>query len=165
MNIFVLDKNPIKAAKYQPDKMLVKMVVETAQLLSTTHRVLDGNKRADEHAMYRPTHKNHPCAIWTRSSSSNYRWLYSHFVALAEEYTKRYEKVHKSFQKLGHALANEPAAISKSLLTPFAQAMPDQYRNPNDVVSAYRTYVICDKYYAEWNRSTPKPEWWSTECY
>ena len=65
MNIFVLDNDPFKAAEYQCDKHVVKMVLETAQLLCSAH----------ETAPYKRTHYNHPCAIWTRSSLSNYMWL------------------------------------------------------------------------------------------
>ena len=61
MNIFYFDEDPVEAAKVQPDKMLVKMVLETAQMLSCAHRELDGDSYADMHNLYKSTHKNHPC--------------------------------------------------------------------------------------------------------
>lgn len=133
MNIFVLDNDPFKAAEYQCDKHVVKMVLETAQLLCSAH----------ETAPYKRTHYNHPCAIWTRSSLSNYMWLCEHGLGLAREYTFRYNKVHKSTEVIEWARLNMPNILNLGLL-PFAQAMPDKYKH-EDAVVAYRNYYIHEK--------------------
>jgi hypothetical protein len=107
MNIFVLDSSPEKAAEYHCDKHVVKMILETCQLLSTAHRVLDGEvgvsnnggslKLADadmDTTLLRSTHTNHPCAVWVRESEANYRWTWRLLCALCDEYTARYGKRH-----------------------------------------------------------------------
>lgn len=143
MNIFVLDLDPIKAAQYQCDRHVVKMTLETAQILST---VLDGP--------YRPTHHNHPCVKWAGVSKENADWLITHGLALGEEYTFRYGKVHKSVEVIKSLSPDKLVSLG---LTPFAQAMPDQYRNP-DVVKAYRDYYRGEKTWAMWTKRR-KPEW------
>mgnify|MGYP001191264200 CR=1 FL=1 len=87
MNIFYLSSCPEKAAQYQYNKHVVKMILESAQLLCTAHNLLDGS---DADVPYKSTHKNHPSAVWARQSSANYSWLYFHMLALGEEYTKHY---------------------------------------------------------------------------
>ena len=72
MNIFYFYDCPEKSAQAQPDKMLVKMPLETAQMLCTAHRVLDGDEYADKEGLYKTAYKNHPCTIWARESSINY---------------------------------------------------------------------------------------------
>ena len=78
MNIFCLDEDPIKAVQMMCDKHIVKMILESAQLMSTAHRELDGDN-ANEN-LYKSTHKNHPSAKWVRESLWNYVWLYRHWV-------------------------------------------------------------------------------------
>ena len=111
MNIFILDKNPIIAAQMQCDKHVVKMIVESAQMLSTAHRMLDGyvEKRPSksgkriisywvhpnknyEATLYKAVHHSHPCTIWTMESASNYNWHYTHWTSLCKEYQYRYNK-------------------------------------------------------------------------
>lgn len=159
MNIFVLDTCPKLAAIYQPDKMLVKMVLETAQLLSTARRFIDGDE-GNEH-LYKSTHINHPCSKWVRESLENYKWLLNHFFYLANEYRNRFNKQHKSYSKLFKTLAFRPLKNTPNdERTPFAQAMPEQYRDPSDAVKAYRNYVIAEKSYAKWENGREKPDWW-----
>ena len=151
MNIFVLDNDPFKAAEYQCDKHVVKMVLETAQLLCSAH----------ETAPYKRTYYNHPCAIWTRSSLSNYMWLCEHGLGLAREYTFRYNKVHKSTEVIEWARLNMPNILNLGLL-PFAQAMPDKYKH-EDAVVAYRNYYIHEKArLATWKHSAC-PAWFTIE--
>lgn len=140
MNIFVLDLDPVVAAQMQCDKHVVKMPLECAQMLSTVHRA-HGN---DDPMLYRVTHKHHPCTLWASASRANYFWLYEHFKALSDEYTHRYGRVHLSWQKLQDVVAEPPACITNDDPTPFAQAMPDEYKH-DDAVVAYRTYYINDK--------------------
>ena len=76
MNIFYFYDCPTKSAQAQPDKMLVKMPLETAQMLCTAHRELDGdNAWADNEGLYKTAYKNHPSTVWTRECSANYRWI------------------------------------------------------------------------------------------
>ena len=159
MNIFYFSDCPIESAQAQPDKMLVKMPLETAQMLSTAHRVLDGDEYADANGLYKTANKNHPCTIWARESSSNYFWLYLHFVALGNEYTYRYDKTHASITKLQEPLAKVPSSIVQGEMTSLAQAMPEQYKD-SDSIKAYRNYCINEKHYAKWEKRRDKPTWW-----
>jgi hypothetical protein len=135
MNIFVVDSCPITAAQSLCDAHVVKMVLESAQMLSTV-QILSGT--FDER-LYKPTHANHPCTLWARESKANYEWLYLHFVGLADEYNHRYNKIHKSFQKLEGVLSQVPSGLPDSVLSPFAQAMPDEFKRAC-AVEAYRVY-------------------------
>lgn len=142
MNIFFLSKDPKKAAVYQCDKHVVKMIVETAQILSTAHRILSENP---PEFLYRKTHAKHPCVLWACSSIANYRWLAEHGIALCQEYTYRYKKSHKS-TNLILWLSNHIPPISQRDFSNPPQCMPDQYRlNPEEYVKAYRTYYVQDK--------------------
>lgn len=149
MNIFVVDRDPVQAAQDLCDKHVVKMIVETAQMLCSAHPA--------GAAPYRRTHAKHPCTLWTAASMQNYMWLIDHGIALCEEYTKRYGKRHKSQDVIEWCRDNAPPLLSLGL-TPFAQAMPDQYRDP-DPVTAYRNYYQGEKRrFATWKGS--KPSWW-----
>ena len=92
MNIFYLDKDPVKAAKLQYNKHVVKMILESAQMLCTAHHVLDNRVRLLDDIPYKITHVNHPSTKWVRTNNRNYMWLYHHMMALGDEYTKRYNK-------------------------------------------------------------------------
>ena len=94
MNIFYLDRDPKIAAQMMCDKHVVKMILESAQMLSTAHRVLDGDEYADKNGLYKKAHVNHPSSIWVRCSYQQYKWLYDHMVALMEEYTYRLSLIH-----------------------------------------------------------------------
>ena len=161
MNIFYIDECPATAAIGLPDKLVVKMPLESAQMLSTAHRVLDGDERADELGLYKIAMKNHPCSIWVRETSQNYVWLFYHFYALCQEYSLRYGRQHLSYTKLGFALAHPPYSIVEGSKTIMPQAMPEEYKN-KDPVTAYRNYVVNEKHYAQWNKLPDrKPMWWS----
>ena len=96
MNIFYLHQDPVKAAQYQYNKHVVKMILESAQMLCTAHHCID-TEFAD--VPYKIAHKNHPSTVWARRSANNYEWLYHHFVALSAEYKRRYGKDHLSYIK------------------------------------------------------------------
>jgi hypothetical protein len=156
VNIFVLSWHPDKAAEYHADKHVVKMIVETAQLLSTAHHVIDGDLALP--GLYKPTHANHPCAVWARENISNYQWLHNLGVALLAEYTKRYGKRHKTSDVM-EALKIPPQGIAHGVQTPFALAMPDAYKH-HDPVVAYRRYYQGEKAsIATWKHS--KRPWWT----
>ncbi|MDA9245718.1 pyrimidine dimer DNA glycosylase/endonuclease V [Polaribacter sp.] len=142
MNIFYLSNCPQKAAEYQYNKHVVKMILETAQLLCTAHYILDGDKAI---VPYKPTHKNHPSAVWVRASAENYMWAYEHMIALGQEYTKRYNKHHLTIAKCREVLYTLPANISSDAFTQPPQCMPDEYKVANDSVSAYWNYYEQEK--------------------
>ena len=161
MNIFYFYDCPIASAKAQPDKMLVKMPLETAQMLCTAHREVDGDEYADEVGLYKRAYWNHPCTVWARAGVINYVWLYKHFLALGEEYKYRYGREHGSITKLKNALEPHPDNIDPNpKMTPVAQAMPDKYKRLYDPIKAYRDYCINEKHYAKWERGRDKPAWW-----
>ena len=89
MNIFYLHHSPYIAAKVQYNKHVVKMILESAQMLCTAHHVY-GNAEQKLNVPYKQAHLNHPSTIWARQCRANYRWLYLHMLALGNEYTKRY---------------------------------------------------------------------------
>tara|TARA_R110002167_G_scaffold221742_1_gene426688 strand:+ start:183 stop:695 length:513 start_codon:yes stop_codon:yes gene_type:complete len=160
MNIFYVNEDPTHAAVCLPDKLVVKMPLESAQMLSTAHRVLDGDERANTLGLYKTAMKNHPCTIWVRETSDNYMWLYEHFYALCEEYETRYGRQHLSFTKLNKKLSKLPLNIPIDHKTVMPQAMPDQYKC-QDTIKAYRDYVVNEKHYAQWNKIPERqPTWW-----
>lgn len=155
MNIFVLSKNLRRCAKYHCNKHVVKMILEYAQLLSTCYRLLTNNLSPElDKLLYKKTHVNHPCCIWVRQSSENYKWLYGLFVELCHEYTFRYNRVHKTEERLLEVLRNVPENIPIThKMTRMAQAMPEEYKQYGKPVEAYRTYYINDKnHFCEWYR-------------
>lgn len=152
MNIFVLDKDTKKAAEFHCDKHVVKMIVETAQVLSSAHHMLGEEKEG----IYKLAHKNHPCSIWARESLDNYGWLVRLGFDLVEEYEKRYGGYHKTSEVL-YNLIDPPKSIKDKGLTEFALAMPDQYKC-KDPVKSYRAYYMAEKRnICTWK--TSKPYW------
>ena len=159
MNIFYLDEDPIKISEMMCDKHNVKMILESAQMLSTAHRVLDGDGFADEYKLYKATHKNHPSSVWTRKTDENYFWHFDLFKAMLGEYTFRYGKLHKCMD-LFYALEAAPSNIPKGEFTPPPQCMPDEYKC-DDTVQAYRKYYIGEKAgFAKW-KAREVPSWFS----
>lgn len=145
MNIFAVDRNPVIAAQMLCDKHVVKMILESAQIMST----INGGP-------YKPTHANHPCVIWAQKRT-NYEWLAKHALALCQEYTVRYNKVHKC-QPIIIELANK-AHLRPIGCSDFVQCMPEQYRDV-DPVYAYRKYYCNDKAtFAVWKDGN-EPWWW-----
>jgi len=159
MNIFILDKNPRIAAQMHCDKHVPKMILETAQMLSTAHHVYDTPQAS---LVYKQAHLNHPCTIWVRESVDNYGWAYELFRELNNEFVARRGKTHLSWVKLGQILAQTPP-LPLCGLTPFAQAMPDEYKQ-EDAVEAYRAYYRGDKArFAKWDWPTAQtPSWWDS---
>ena len=152
MNIFILDKDIEKCAQYHCDQHVVKMILESVQMLCTAL-----NKK-DFVTPYKSTHMKHPCVLWVEESFSNFIWLKSLAVALNNEYRYRYDKDHdhKSMAVLDKI---SQYSYEDSGLTEFAQAMPDEYKD-DDPIKAYRNYVIHEKHYAQWNKNREQPTWW-----
>ena len=141
MNIFYLDKCPNKAAKVQYNKHVVKMILESAQMLCAAHHVL-GNP---DDVPYKLAHKNHPSTIWVRENSLHYDWLYEHFVALSREYNKRYGKTHMSYDKCYVPCMSHPENIPHEPFEQPPQCMPDEYKDKCSV-QAYWNYYIGEKH-------------------
>jgi hypothetical protein len=132
MNIFVTHECPIKSARFLDNKRVIKMILDSAQLLSSAINISGGN------APYKSTHVNHPCSIWTRTSKSNYIWLLNHFDALCKEYTRRYQKIHKSNHYYQFFLQSANL-INDIGLTPFPNCTT--FKHITNVHQAYITYL------------------------
>lgn len=174
MNIFVVDRDPIESARSLLDKHVVKMPLESAQMLSTNQRVLDGRiitteKNRKKHVfddfredlLYKATMINHPCTVWSRQTLGNHKWLCIHGIELCIEYTRRYGRTHACQKLIQWCYDNPPRNINQSdKVTPFAQAMPEKYRD-SDAVIAYRNYYIHEKFRIATWKSSKIPSWFS----
>ena len=155
MNIFYLDHDVKKCAEMHCDKHCVKMILEYAQMLCTTHHCKDryiceetwmpktdnGEKLKQ---LYKSTHMMHPSTIWARTSLQHYNWLYNLFCAVCDEYTYRYGKVHLTDKKLRKLLSVPPTRLEDNGWKQPTQAMPMVYKM-NDSIDAYRNYYIKSK--------------------
>jgi hypothetical protein len=155
VNIFVLDGDPAKAARMLCDQHVLKMTVESAQILSAAHRIHHSPQERD---VYRLTHANHPCSRWARRSKQNYEWLLKHWRAQLREYEYRYGREHAS-GRLQPFLRKAPEGLGDCGLTPFVQAMPERYR-AESAVQAYRDYYIAEKIFCKWRHRRRPPKWY-----
>ena len=144
MNIFYLDKCPEKAARLQYNKHVVKMILESAQMLCTAHHCF-GDTWQKENVPYKQAHLNHPSTVWTRRSKATYMWLYNRMMALGDEYTKRYGKKHLSIVKCAEFLALPPRHVQGDDWCQPPQAMPDEYKDECSI-QAYWNYYIGEKH-------------------
>lgn len=143
MNIFITSLNPEICAAQHCDIHLRKMIVETAQLLSTAHVMIDGVQVA-----YKKTHHNHPCAVWVRECRANYVWTSNLLINLLDEYRYRFRKSHAT-NRHAMALMCPPLGIPyREHKTSPAQAMPEEFRRPGDPEMAYQEYLISK--FTEW---------------
>lgn len=152
MNIFLLDHDIEHCAQYHCDQHVVKMILESVQMLCTTL-----NKMGLE-TPYRSTHSNHPCVIWAGESFDNFLWLKDLTLLLNDEYQYRFDKQqdHRSIDVL-RSISHY--RFGRRGLTPFVQAMPDEYKVPGNTVEAYRRFYIGEKQqFARWTRRD-KPDW------
>ena len=141
MNIFHLHKVPKVCAEYHCDKHVVKMILETGQMLSTAYR----KKFGDNDDLYKTAYPKHPMTIWVGNSGANFFWTVQLFDQLIYQYTLRYKKVHKTIRisnllhskhKLWHTWKTE--------FTPPPQCMPDEYKH-EDYITAYKQYYVGEK--------------------
>lgn len=178
MNIFYLHKDPQICAEMHCDKHVVKMIIEYAQLMSTTHRILDGEQYLDltangrkikrwrmhdsqmEQGLMKASHINHPSNVWVRAGKENYMWLYQMWLCLMKEYTHRYEKHHACESRIKY-LMSPPKNISVATFTEPTPAMPDDVKVAGDSIKSYHNYYINNKtHLASWKKRN-KPEWYS----
>tara|TARA_Y100001972_G_scaffold126910_1_gene182057 strand:- start:3160 stop:3687 length:528 start_codon:yes stop_codon:yes gene_type:complete len=141
MNIFYLDKSPVQSARYQYNRHVVKMILESAQMLCTAHHEY-GN---GHNVPYKPAYVNHPSTKWCRQNVAQYKWLYIHFLALGREYELRYGKEHTTITKCRVALRSTPPNMPTTPFTQPPQCMPDQYKCSCSV-KAYWRYYIAEKH-------------------
>ena len=145
MNIFYLHEDPRKAAEYQYNKHVVKMILESAQMLCTAHHHYgDG-----DNVPYKKAHYNHPSTIWVRENSLHYDWLYEHMIALGDEYTRRYGKTHLSITKCGHLRA-APIDIPHEPFEQPPQCMPDEYKDDCSLQAYWNYYIGAKDLVANW---------------
>lgn len=180
MNIFYLHNLTPICAQFHNDKHCVKMILEYAQLLSTAHRILDGEQYIDassgrkikrwrltdptaDHLLYKATHINHPSAVWARNSKENYMWLSQLLLDLCTEYTHRYGKIHKceSDGLVAWLVTYVPENIANRPWTQPTPAMPDDCKVKGDSLASYRKYYIQNKrHLAKWSKREV-PEWYT----
>jgi hypothetical protein len=176
MNIFYLSEDPVQCAKWHCDKHVLKMIIEYAQLLSTAHRMLDGeevkvlsnsgkqmvtqfrlpdNDRRQD-ILYKCAHINHPSNIWVRSSEDHYIYTMELWNNLNREYTERYNKVHMTFKKLCQYLNQLPNNIDKNVgFQEPPQCMPDDCKEISAVKAYRKFYKAHKKEFATWKNTTP----------
>jgi hypothetical protein len=149
MNIFVTSNCPTESARALDDKRVIKMVLESCQILNTTLITL-----GEAGIGYKPTHKNHPCVLWAGESYGNYHWLLAHFDALLNEYTERYGKIHKCsehYESLNWQLFPQLAQ------TPFVNCT--DFKHIADVHEAYKECLR-----TKWENDIRKPTWYRQDC-
>lgn len=161
MNIFVLDRNPIRASEMMCDKHIPKMVVESAQMMASAlrrHGAIDRQMPLTKSGTpYKGAYKHHPCTVWAGDSWHNFDWLANHAIGLLGEYYMRFGKEHACSEAIGQ-MNGMSWRLPNGRLTPFAQAMPDEFKQ-EDAVQAYRAYYH-SKTFAKWEKGTPAPDWW-----
>jgi len=165
MNLFILSLIQREIARFMMDKHVSKILLEAVQMLCSAKRILDPD---DTHVcLYKLAHKNHPVTKWCRLSKANFIWTLDLVDELHEEWKFRYghpeSKVHKSYLVALYLREHMPNddAFEESRLTPFALAMPDQYKT-DDPVESYRNYYMSEEKQkiATWNKKREKPEWY-----
>ena len=169
MNIFVTNPSPYLSAQVLPDKHVVKMPLETCQMLSIVcsdkwghgygniHRI-NGEPYKTEKGAFR----NHPCTVWANQSLVNTWWLIAHGIALCQEYTYRYTKVH-SCQKTIEEAADIVPLSKPTTPSSFTFAGPDEFKYDTsiDIFTAYKRYIASKPWVATNYLRDPsrKPNW------
>lgn len=162
MNIFVLDERPFEAARAHCDCHVVKMILETTQILCGVHHRFG----VPFEGIYKPTHLEHPCVLWATSNLGSYDWAWLLLDALLVEYAHRYDKQHAC-----RALANKlllaplPLLVTEHPMLHHVFVGPDECRDPQgDTVASYRNLynlkATAMKRSMRWTRREP-PSWFS----
>jgi len=158
MNIFFLDRDPYKAALALCDKHVPKMLLESAQMLSTAVQA-NAKKKFDD--LYKPAYPKHPMTIWVGFNRDCFRWALENAVYINHQYEQRFNKGHKSFRVIETIYNNNYIDdISNGFFKEPPQCMPDEYKD-KDYITAYRKYYQGAKaYFAKWEKGVFAPEWW-----
>ena len=142
MNIFYLHRDPYTAAAVQYNKHVVKMTLESAQMLCTAHHhYAEQHEYDNSYIPYKKAHYNHPCSIWVRQNKNHYRWLFNHMKGLGEEYRQRYNREHLSITKCLEPLSKYPVGMPDGKFEQPPQAMPDEYKHPNSIIAYWQYYI------------------------
>lgn len=163
MNIFFLHLDVKTCAQYYFNKHCIKIILEIAQMLYTAHWMSDSLNWTETHKSdiqcdpYRKTHFNHPTCKWVRQCQNNYIYACKLGLALCNEYTVRYNKVHKSQVRLEWLYSHPPSSYTLQPInaylatknipigcTPIPLAMPVEY-HCDDVLLAYKKYYLIGK--------------------
>ena len=169
MNIFHLSRDPSVAAESLCDKHVPKMLLETAQMLSTGLRKVINTPDEDIEGVYKKAYPYHPMTVWVGSSPHNFQWAVFHGLSIGLEYRARFggnhasEKIIKNIEskawQVGFLSEETVSLFHKKMQTP-PQCMPDEYKSEN-YIQAYRNYYIGEKsYFAKWQRGRCEPKWW-----
>lgn len=152
MNIFVTSPDPVACAQALDDKRVIKMILETAQMLSTA-LVIHGHSGD---GLYKPTHRNHPCTVWASENREHFTWLANHGEALVDEYQYRYGKFHKSNEIIEKCIYQSgliPAQRAE-LGYPSYYQNSSMFKNEPDVFLAYRLTML-----KKWSEDKRPPTW------
>lgn len=169
MNLFIISRSIQECVESMFDKHIVKIILEAVQMLCTAKLLISGDNFEPEPGikLYKSTHKNHPVSIWVRTSLENYIWTLDLIDAMHNEWKYRYDhpasKEHKSYIVAKYLRKYAPNAddFPCTGLTPFAQAMPNEYKG-EDAIEAYRRYYQSPEKQkiAAWKKRGP-PAWYS----
>lgn len=160
MNIFCTSSSPVESAQFLDDKRVVKMVLESAQLLSTALMIRDPEFYGNHSQLYKPTHSKHPCTIWAACSDDNLFWLYEHYLALMDEYSFRYDKNHKCaelqwiFEKYFRDIGYVYRAPEEFVNCARNNSAGIDCTEMEDTHEAYREYLSL-----RWETDKRKPTW------
>ncbi len=153
MNLFILHSDPIVSAEMNCDKHVCKIILEAIQMMCLAHLEC-GNAAA--HLWNAKTHRNNHVSKWVRENISNYNWTAKHGLALCDQYTIRYHKIHGSYTLMKWC-ADNPPSVDTGPMTPFRQAIPDDCKQP-DTIEAYRDYYVRYKSrFARWRLGNIPP--------
>ena len=166
MNLFILSLIQREIAQYMMDKHVSKILLEAVQMLCSAKRILDPDDIVNE-KIYKLAHKNHPVTIWCRTSKANFIWVLDLVEELHKEWRYRYghpeTKFHKSYLVAMMLRDNLPQdhTFESMGLTPFALAMPIEYKT-DDAVESYRNYYMSPEKQkiATWNKRRERPDWY-----
>ena len=157
MNIFMTHPSPVQSARWLDDVRVNKMFIESCQLLSTAIRIISNDDLTICDGIYKPTHKNHGCAIWVRTARDNYTWVVQHARELYRLYHKKSNRVHACLAILDRL---EPLAyiIPDGSTEPYNGARNKEhkvdYTDERNVYTAYRKYLT-----ARWKLDRRTPTW------
>jgi len=161
MNLFILSLIQKEIAQFMMDKHVSKILLEAVQMLCSAKRILDPEDPINDQ-IYKLAHKNHPVTIWCRKSKENFLWTLDLVDALHDEWKFRYDhpenKIHKSYLVAQLLREHLPETFEEKGLTPFAQAMPEQYKS-DDAVMSYRNYYMSEKQNIATWKKREKPDW------
>ena len=185
MNIFFLDKSPIKSAKMQCDKHVPKMCVETVQMLVSACRRHNWDEKylplTKSGTVHKGGYHNHPSTVWAGDCIDNFAWLLEHGLALTQEFKFRFGKKHACREQLRtiarHTGLNEyglwgPASLAEEChmtdvplcIGEELQAVHGMTAPLEDAVAIYREFYMIDKAdFAQWDKGRDAPEWWEVE--